>query len=249
MLGKQLLSLKKMYFDNLTFIIPAAGRSTRFKFKESKIFYKFKKKTLIEHIINKVKKFTKNIIIVSNLKNYKKLKLIIKKYKFLNIIIILQKIPRGMGDAVKIGLSKVNTEDAGVVWADQIFLTQTTIKKTVNYYYKFLPALCFPIFLKKNPYVYVNFKNKKFIQMIQTKEGGQKVKRGYSDCGFFLFKKKIMLSLLKHLINRKEIIAKKTKEIDFLKSFYFLNKDYKILTPRANSIQDTKGINFLEDFK
>lgn len=238
-----------MYCNNLTFIIPAAGSSTRFKSKESKIFYKFKNKNLIEHIINKVKKFSKNIIIVSNLKNYKKLKLIIKKYKLLNIIVSIQKKPQGMGDAVRIGLSKVKTVDAGVIWSDQIFLSHSTIKKTINNYYKFLPKLCFPIFLKKNPYVYVHFKKKKFIQMIQTRESGKKVKRGYSDCGFFLFEKSTMDYLLKYLINQKKIITKKTKEIDFLKSFYFLNKNHKILTVKANSIQDTKGINFLEDFR
>ena len=47
-----------MIEKNFTFIIPAAGRSIRFYNKKSKIFYKYKKKFLIEHVIDKCTKIT-----------------------------------------------------------------------------------------------------------------------------------------------------------------------------------------------
>ena len=90
-------------------------------------------------------------------------------------------------------------------------------------------------------------KSKNFKDIIQTRETNQKVKVGESDCGFFVFQSKIIRRKLKFLIKKKLIITKKNKEIDFLKSFKFLNKLGRIDTIKANSYKDTMGINYLED--
>ena len=66
---------------DFTFILPAAGKSSRFKTKKSKIFYNYKNKVLISYVIDKCLNFTKNIIIISNKKNLKKLKTNLKQYK------------------------------------------------------------------------------------------------------------------------------------------------------------------------
>lgn len=249
MSDKQHLFLENMKNKNLTFIIPAAGNSSRFKAKESKIFYIFKKKTLIEHVINKVKKFTQNIIIVSNKKNYKKLRIICKNYTNLKIKIVFQNKPKGMGDAVNIGLSKVKTPSSAVIWADQIFIGHETLKKTLSYFKLSKPLLCFPVIKKKNPYVYVNFKNNIFYNIVQTREAGKKIQKGFSDCGFFIFETKKVYKIINKLIKQKKIFTKKTKEIDFLKSFIYLKKFGNIKTLKAKSIKDSVGINYLEDFK
>ena len=70
-----------MIENKITFIIPAAGKSTRFKTKKSKIFFKLENKTIIEHIINKCKKFSEKIIIISNNFNKTEIKNILKKKK------------------------------------------------------------------------------------------------------------------------------------------------------------------------
>ena len=238
-----------MKSKDLTFVIPAAGNSSRFKAKESKIFYVFKKKTMIEHVIDKVKKFTHNIIIVSNKKNFKKLTIICEKYANLKIKIVFQNKPKGMGDAVNIGLSKVKTLTSAVIWADQIFIGHETLKKTLSNFKLTKSLLCFPVIKKKNPYVFINFKNNNFHSIIQTRETGKKILKGFSDCGFFVFKTKEIKKKLKELIKQKKIITKKTKEIDFLKSFKYLKKVGNIKTIRAISIKDSIGINYLEDLK
>ena len=112
---------------DFTFIIPAAGRSKRFKTKKSKIFYIYKNKTLIQHIIEKCLKFSKNIIIVSNKKNLNELKLNLIKYKNKNIKIVIQKKQKGMGDAISIAMNKVKTKFSSVIWSDQIYLNNETI--------------------------------------------------------------------------------------------------------------------------
>ena len=70
-----------MINNNFTFIIPAAGKSKRFYNKKSKIFYRYKKKLLIEHVIEKCIKISREIFIVSNKKNYNYLKAFLKKKK------------------------------------------------------------------------------------------------------------------------------------------------------------------------
>ena len=52
--------------SNWTAIVPAAGKSTRFESEKNKIFYKYKNKTILEHILLKVSDFSNRIILVVN---------------------------------------------------------------------------------------------------------------------------------------------------------------------------------------
>ncbi len=233
---------------DFTFILPAAGKSIRFKTKKSKIFYKYKNKILISHVIDKCLNFTKNIIIISNKKNLKELRANLTKYKNVKFKILIQKQQRGMGHAINIAMNKVNTKYSSVIWPDQIYLSIVTIKKTIDFFLEKKSILCFPVYKKKTPYVYViKDKSKNFKNIIQTRETNKKVKVGESDCGFFVFQSKIIRRKLKFLIKKKLIITSKTKEIDFLKSFKFLSKLGRVDTIKANSYKDTIGINYLED--
>ena len=233
---------------DFTFIVPAAGKSSRFKTKKSKIFYEYRNKILISYVIDKCLKFTKNIIIISNRRNLKELKINLKRYKNVKFKILLQKKQRGMGHAINIAMDKIRSKYCSVIWPDQIYLSIITIKRTIDFFIKKKSILCFPVYKKKIPYVYIlRDKNKNFKDIIQTRETNKKVKVGESDCGFFVFQSKIIRRKLKFLIKKKLIITKKTKEIDFLKSFKFLNKSGRIDIIKANSYKDTIGINYLED--
>ena len=233
---------------DFTFIIPAAGKSSRFKTKKSKIFYEYRNKILISYVIDKCLKFTKNIIIISNRKNLKELKINLKKYKNVKFKILIQEEQRGMGHAINIAMDKVQSKYCSVIWPDQIYLSIITIKRTIDFFIKKKSILCFPVYKKKIPYAYIlRDKSKNFKDIIQTRETNKKVEMGESDCGFFVFQSKIIRRKLKFLIKKKLIITKKTKEIDFLKSFKFLNKLGRIDTIKANSYKDTIGINYLED--
>ncbi len=233
----------------LTFIIPAAGKSSRFDSKKSKIFFKYKNKKIIEHVIQKCLFFSKNIIIISNLKNLKKLNLIIQKYKKNNNIkILIQKKPKGMGDAIDIGLQKVKTNITAAIWADQIYLGRKTITKTLNFFTKSKSLFTFPVFFKKNPYTkIIRDKSKNFKDIIQSKEVDYEITTGESDCGFFVFKTSKVRELMKKLIRKKTILSKKSNEIDFLSSFKFIKKLGKVTTVKAKNKKDTIGINYKND--
>ena len=233
---------------NLTFIIPAAGKSSRFETKKSKIFYKYKNKFFIEHIIEKCLIFSNNIIIISNIQNLYSLKKVLKNYKNNTIKIIVQKKPRGMGDAINLALQKINTKFSATIWADQIYLNKTTISKTINFFEKTKSLLTFPVFFKKNPYTLVlRNKSKKFDNILQSKEVSYKIKNGESDCGFFVFKTNLVRKYLGLLIKQKIILTAKSNEIDFLSSFKFLKKNGKITTVKAHSFKDTIGVNSKKD--
>ena len=234
---------------DLTFIVPAAGKSSRFKNKKSKIFYTYKKKLILEHIIDKCLVFSKNIIIISNRKNLNKIKSIVKKkYKKFNIKILIQEKPLGMGDAVYIGLQKVITRFTATIWADQIYIENETIKKTIDYFKKSKSLFTFPVFFKKKPYTkIIKNRSKKFVDIVQSKEIDYDLKSGEADCGFFIFKTSKIRKLLKYLINKKMILSKKSNEVEFLSAFKYIKKLGKITTIKANSEKDTIGINFKKD--
>ena len=233
---------------DFTFILPAAGKSSRFKTKKSKIFYNYKNKVLISYVIDKCLNFTKNIIIISNKKNLKELKTNLKQYKNIKFKILIQKQKKAMGHAINIAKDEVRSKYCSVIWPDQIYLSIITIKRTIDFFIKKKSILCFPVYKKKTPYVYiVRDKSKNFKNIIQTRESNKKVKVGESDCGFFVFQSKVIRRKLKFLIKKKLIITTKTKEIDFLKSFKFLSKLGRVDTIKANSYKDTIGINYLKD--
>jgi bifunctional N-acetylglucosamine-1-phosphate-uridyltransferase/glucosamine-1-phosphate-acetyltransferase GlmU-like protein len=233
---------------DLTFIIPAAGKSSRFESKKSKIFFIYKKKFLIEHVLEKCLTFSNNIIIISSPQNLYNLKKIIKGYKNNNIKILIQKKPKGMGDAINIALQKVNTKFSAAIWADQIYLNKMTILKTINFFKKTKSLLTFPVFVRKNPYTLVlRDKLKKFDNILQTKEIDYKVRKGESDCGFFVFKTNLIRKYLGLLIKKKMILTIKSNEIDFLSSFKFFKKKGQVTTLKASNLKDTIGINNKKD--
>jgi len=85
---------------NWTAIIPAAGKSTRFKSKKSKIFFIYKKKSILENILDKVLNFTSNVVVVVNKNDKKECASILRKFKNQNIKIVVQKKINGMGTAI-----------------------------------------------------------------------------------------------------------------------------------------------------
>ena len=232
---------------DFTFIIPAAGKSSRFQHKNSKIFFKYKKKALIEHIFFKARKITNKIIFVCNYSNIHQLKKIFSKYKE-RIQFVIQKKPNGMGEAVYKGLQKTKSKNACIIWSDQIYIKEKTIKDTINKFIKKKSILCFPIKKNNNLYTQVIFDSKnKFFNILQSREQKLKNKKGFSDCGFFVVKTKKTKDHLNQLIKSKKIISKMTKEIDFLKSFKFLKKIGRIDIVISKNKFDHIGINKISD--
>lgn len=180
---------------NWSAIIPAAGKSKRFESKKSKILYKYKKKTIIEHIVDKVKNKVKDIIIISNKKNYIELKRIFKNKKKKNFKIILQSKKNGMAIAIQTGLMHTKTKFFCSIWGDQIGLTDLTISRLLNSHQLNKFSVTLPVLYQKKPYVNAIIKKNYFLdKMVQSRETGFTEAEGFSDCGFFL---------LQHIFHKK----------------------------------------------
>ena len=241
----------KLKISQWTTIIPAAGKSSRFKFKKNKIFFKIKNKTILEKIILKIHKYSSKIVIIASKNNIKDIKKIVSKFKNFNIDIAIQHKSNGMAAAIQSSFPFINSKYLMIIWADQIGLSKRTIRRTMyshkynNYF------LTFPIVYKKNPYTYIKIKNKKFLShIIQSRENNIKNKHGYCDCGFFCSLTEPLKKELNHLIkNKKQIITRKTKEYDFLMSLNVLAKKYDIGIVKSYNKKDTLGINTIEDLK
>lgn len=234
--------------SNWTAIIPAAGKSTRFKTKKNKIFYKYKNKIILEHILLKVLNFSDNIFLVVNQHDEKDCKLFIKKFKKKNIKIVIQKKINGMATAIQLALKSTKTKNFFTIWADQLGLRKSTMGKLIKIHEENDFLVTFPAVLKSKPYTLINFKEDMFLKNIkQSRESKISKKKGYSDCGFFCCKTKILKEQLTQLIKSRKIITKKTKEFDFLLSLNILTKKYKIKVIRSSNIRDSVGINFKQD--
>ena len=119
---------------NWTAIIPAAGKSTRFKSKKSKIFFIYKKKSILENILDKVLNLTNNVVIVVNQNDEKESSLISRKFKNKNIKIVVQKKINGMGTAIQLALRKTKTKNFFSLWGDQLGLSLKTMRSTINFF-------------------------------------------------------------------------------------------------------------------
>ena len=235
---------------NWSAIIPAAGKSKRFESKKSKILYKYKKKTIIEHIVDKVKNKVKDIIIISNKKNYIELKRIFKNKKKNNFKIILQSKKNGMAIAIQTGLKHTKTKFFCSIWGDQIGLTDLTISRLLNSHQLNKFSVTLPVLYQKKPYVNAIIKKNYFLdKMVQSRETGFTEAEGFSDCGFFCCNTSFIKNRLNNLIRNKKIVTKKTNEYDFLLALNILAKKNKIKLIKTINKKDAVGINKINDLK
>ena len=82
---------------NITTVILAAGRSTRFISNKSKLTHELAGYPIINHVFDSAKKISgKNIVVVCNKDNFEELKNILTGCKF-----VIQKNQKGTADAIK----------------------------------------------------------------------------------------------------------------------------------------------------
>ena len=233
--------------NKFTAIIPAAGKSKRFKFKYSKIFFKIKNKKMIEIILDKINIFANEILVIIKKEDYSQFEKIKNKKKYKNKIkVLFQKKINGMATAISIGLKKSKNSDFFVLWSDQIYISKKTIQKGLKIHLK-QKILTFPVVWKENPYTLVIKKEKKFFDIIQQREVEEKLQNGFSDCGFFIGRTSFFKKKLLNLIKEKKIFTKKTKEYDFLHSFKYIKNKKKIFLYKIKNKKESNGINYLDE--
>src|SRR6056300_1525196 len=116
----------------ITAILLAAGQSKRVSTK-NKLLIKYKKKILINHILDQLikSKIQKIIIVLGH--EYIKIKKLVLKNKKIKFV-INKKFKTGMSSSIKEGLKKLDKKNKGflIVQSDMPFIKKTNINKINN---------------------------------------------------------------------------------------------------------------------
>lgn len=198
-------------------------------------------KSILERIIEKFANFVDEIIIVIRPEDKQfftdRLKIINK-----NIFLVPQIHPNGTAEAVNLGLQRVTSEIAVVVWGDHIgaiFMPESVIALGTRLASKSFAVV--PIVYRDNPYVYFKFSDSMKLQSFhETHKSEPRVDFGWSDCGiFFLNKIHITDALPKFLEETLNVL-----DNNFLNFFPWLAMNKKdVNTLQVSDQRVTLGVN------
>lgn len=233
-------------------VIPAAGKGSRMNLDIPKILIKIgKKKSVIDLLIDKVKKHSHKIVFIVNNKHQNKIrKYLNENYKNkINFNLVLQKKPLGMFDAVYRSFKYLkNYKKILIIWGDHIGVQKKTIDQICSIKTS-KQKIILPLLKIRKPYVEYVFSKRKLIQIRESREGDKVSKFGLTDLGTFLF---FSNNFQKNLIEfkKKKIKGNITREQNFLPFILFLSKNKWNIekTIFKNKIQ-SRGINLKKDIK
>tara|TARA_B100002019_G_scaffold281419_1_gene285451 strand:+ start:522 stop:1253 length:732 start_codon:yes stop_codon:yes gene_type:complete len=199
-----------MFSDQITVVIAAAGKGTRSGLDYPKCLFKINNKSILSRIIRLLSYIDPNPIIIVSQEGHEDIYSEAKKYSN-NPRLLIQNSPNGMGDAVLQldQVSKSLSDDILLIWGDVPFISQKTVEMTINKHFDEDNFFTFPTFFSDEPYTLVKRDlNNNIIGVFETKNNQEVYvpKEGERDLGLFLFKKDLILKLLKQdLPNRLNI--------------------------------------------
>lgn len=226
---------------NITTVILAAGRSTRFVSIKSKLTQELAGLPIISHVYNTAKKISgKNVIVVCNNENHSELKNLLIGCKF-----VIQKSQKGTADAIEAVKLFIKTESFIVLFGDVPLITYRSLKKLIKSF-KNNNIASMILFKSSKPEGYgrVILKNKKVekvIEEIETKNSEKLIE--LCNSGIMMVNKDIFYKKIKLIKTNKR---KKEKFLTDIFNIYFKNNiafDFSLSTD-----EEVGGINNLFDF-
>ena len=226
---------------NITTVILAAGRSTRFLSNKSKLTQELAGLPIVSHVYNAAKKISgKNIIVVCNKENYQELKFFLDNCK-----LIIQKTQKGTADAIETAKPHIKTDNFIVLFGDAPLITDKSLKKLIERIKKNNSGSMIG-FKSSNPKGYgrvilKNNKVEKVVEEINTTTSEKQI--DLCNSGIMLIKKSVFynnVKLIKYNKKKKERYLTDIFEIYFKKNIPF---SFSI-----SSEDEMSGINNLFDF-
>ena len=236
---------------NLDVLIAAAGKGSRSGLKYPKTLYKVKGKAIIHRIIDTIGGLCENPSIIVSPEGKESIGSYINTNN-LKATLIVQSKPRGMGDAIlTFGDSKEGShaKDILLIWGDIPFISEETISITLERHFKNENTFTFPSRLVDEAYTIINRNTcGQVIKVIETREEGSKASSGERDIGLFIFKKDIIMNLLRE--DHKDKYGKATGEHGFLYIIKYLAKlNYKIEALPIAKPEELISLNRLSDLQ
>tara|TARA_B100000941_G_scaffold264779_1_gene218973 strand:+ start:1080 stop:1811 length:732 start_codon:yes stop_codon:yes gene_type:complete len=233
-----------------TVLIAAAGHGHRSGLPYPKTLYPIKGKPILIHLLNLFSLVTDSISVVVSPHGKAMIQQSLKEYKFLPELLI-QTIPRGMGDAVlkfKTSSKFDKTNNLILVWGDIPFIQISTLMNLLKIHEKKENDFTFPTRFVDSAYTIVSRdKNNNLVEVIETKELGiDQPKPGERDMGLFVFKKDIIFKELQR--DSKFKFGNISGEHGFL---YIIRelifKGYKVEGLPIAAEKDLISLNYLKD--
>ena len=225
----------------ITTVILAAGKSTRFKHKKSKIFQDLAGIEIISHVYQVAKKISnKEVVFVCNKEN-----IIEIKNKFPYAKCVLQKNQKGTADAIVCAKKYIKNKNVLILFGDVPLLSSTTITKLYNNYVKNGSIGSMIAFKTNNPYGYGRVKtiDKKIISVVEEINTSLTEKKILlCNSGVMLCNAKLLFSNINKISDKN---LKKEKYLpDIFQIFNNLGKSFSyIICPK----EETLGINTIDD--
>ncbi len=164
--------------------------------------------------------------------------------------IVIQAVPRGMGDAVELALSSVKTSHVVVVWGDQVALRRESVEACLRLHEGPMNvSVTCPTVFRPNPYIHFDRDaDGRISGLRQAREGDQMPEEGESDTGFFCFETEALCRLLAGLRQQPGQHGGSTGEFNFLPVIPFAaHQGLEILSPQLMTLEETVGVNSATD--
>ncbi len=226
--------------SDITIVILAAGKSSRFKSNISKLLYPLCGLPIIMHVFMTAKFISKNIIIVCNPDNKNELKKILPDCKF-----VLQKKQMGTAHALEQSKKFIKTKYFIVLSGDSPLVSKKILKALIkNFFFNKVKATVIG-FKSKNPFGYGRFiiKDNQIVDIVEQAHLNKNQKKiNICNSGIIICEKKIFF---KYSINIKKNRLKNEKYLtDIFNIFY---KNYIPVNYYECKEEDMHGVNTIND--
>ena len=228
--------------SNITTVILAAGKSSRFKGSISKLLFPLCGLPIISHIYEVARKISgKNIIVVCNEDNINELKPILKNCKF-----VIQKNQLGTAHALKQTKNKINTENILVLFGDTPLIETSNLKKLIKKFNSSKSIASIIAFKTANPHGYGRIINdnknvKEIIEEINLSNEQKKI--NLCNSGILVANKRLLFE------NIKKIKINKVKNERYLPDIFKILFKKKLNTNFIECNEESMwGVNTLNDF-
>ena len=225
---------------NITTVILAAGKSTRFISNKSKLTQELAGLPVVSHVYNTAKKISgKNIIVVCNKENHNELSSLLKNCKF-----VIQKNQKGTADAIEAAKSSIKTQNFIILFGDVPLISDNSLKRLINNFKNKVGSMI--LFKSLKPHGYgraILEKNKvvKVVEEIHTSKSEKLIE--LCNSGIMLVNKSIFFKLIQQIKFRK---IKKERYLTDIFEIYF-KKKIPFTFIQAEE-EEMSGINTLLDF-
>ena len=225
---------------NITTVILAAGKSTRFISKKSKLTQELAGLPIVSHVYNTAKKISgKNIIVVCNKENHNELSSLLKNCKF-----VIQKNQKGTADAIEAAKSSIKTQNFIILFGDVPLISDNSLKRLINNFKNKVGSMILFKSLKPHGYGRVILQKNKVVKVVEEIHTSKSEKLiELCNSGIMLVNKSIFFKLIKQIKFRK---IKKERYLTDIFEIYF-KKKIPFTFIQAEE-EEMSGINTLLDF-